>query len=254
VILRTIEQKIESLVEGVFGRAFRTNVQPVELARKLTKEMDDHRTVSVSRVYVPNEYTVYLSTADRAQFEAYEASLKLELEEYLGQHAKREGYVMLSPPLVAITTDDDLAIGEFGIATRMVQGRARKDTVAVSGAEPGQTMVYRPIAGTAPTGPSDEKPVAPEVVALVAGGERHTVRKRTTVIGRSQGCDIRLGDTNISRRHAELRQQGTSYWIVDLGSTNGVEVNGSRVERAKLEDGDTVTLGETELVFSRAAP
>jgi hypothetical protein len=85
VILRTIEQKIEALVEGVFGRAFRTNVQPVELARKLTKEMDENRTVSVSRVYVPNEYAVYLSTEDRAQFADYEGSLKLELQEYLAR-------------------------------------------------------------------------------------------------------------------------------------------------------------------------
>jgi FhaA, N-terminal domain/FHA domain len=255
VILRTIEHKIESLVEGVFGRAFRTNVQPVELARKLTKEMDDHRNVSVSRVYVPNEYTLYLSTVDRAQFEAYEASLKLELQEYLGQHAKREGYVMLAPPAVVITTDGDLAMGEFGIATRMVQGSAGLDAAEpLAAAGPGRTMVYKPARVPAGDVPGDDNPAAREVVALVAGGNRHQVTKRTTVIGRSQGCDIRLDDANISRRHAELRQQGTSYWIVDLGSTNGLEVNGSKQLRAKLEDGDTVTLGETELVFSRAVP
>ena len=86
MVLRAIEQKIEALFEGVFGRAFRTNVQPVELARKLAKEMDDHKTVSVSRVYVPNEYTVYLSPSDREQFEGYETSLVAELEEYLGEH------------------------------------------------------------------------------------------------------------------------------------------------------------------------
>jgi hypothetical protein len=254
VILRTIENKIESLVEGVFGRAFRTNVQPVELARKLTKEMDDHRTVSVSRVYVPNEYSLYLSTADRAQFEAYEASLKLELQEYLGQHARREGYVMLAPPAVVIMTDDDLSIGEFGIATRMVQARAGGDAAAVPAAEPGRTMVYRPtpVPAAAPAG--EERPSTRELVALVVGGKRLPVTKRTMVIGRSQGCDVRLDDANVSRRHAELRQQGASYWIVDLDSTNGLEVNGSKVQRAKLEDGDTVTLGETELVFSRAVP
>src|SRR5438874_9360904 len=83
--------------------------------------MDDHRTVSVSRVYVPNEYTVFLSTHDRSQFSAYEDSLKLELQEYLAEHARREGYVMLSPPAVLITTDADLGLGVFGIATRMVQ-------------------------------------------------------------------------------------------------------------------------------------
>ena len=123
MVLRAIEQKIEALFEGVFGRAFRTNVQPVELARKLAKEMDDHQTVSVSRVYVPNEYTVYLSTADREQFEGYENSLSAELEEYLGEHAKRENYALLTPPRVLLETDDDLAVGEFGIATRMVQPR-----------------------------------------------------------------------------------------------------------------------------------
>jgi hypothetical protein len=253
VILRTIERKIESLVEGVFGRAFRTNVQPVELARKLTKEMDDHRTVSVSRIYVPNEYTVYLSTTDRAQFEAYEGSLKLELQEYLGQHAKREGYVMLAAPTVVVTTDDDLAVGEFGIATRMVQDRTRDGAAPIPppAAEPAQTMVYRPADGQPPVA---DRPVAAEVVALVVGGTRHRITKRATVIGRSQGVDLTLDDANISRKHAELRQQGTSYWIVDLDSTNGVEVNGERVQRAKLEDGDRVTLGETEIVFSRATP
>ena len=121
--LKAIEQKIESLFEGLFGRAFRTNVQPVEIARKLAKEMDEHRTVSVSRVYAPNEYTVYLSSGDREQFSGYENSLQAELEEYLSEHATREGYALLTPVRVLLETDDDLALGEFGIAARMVQPR-----------------------------------------------------------------------------------------------------------------------------------
>ena len=189
MILRTLEQKIEALVEGVFGRAFKSSVQPVELARKLTKEMDDHRTVSVSRVYVPNEYTVYLSTPDREQFEAYEASLKLELQEYLAQHARRESYVMLSPPVVVMTTDDDLAVGEFGIATRMIQQRARQDGPPVPSAEPAQTMVYRP---TEPAADDPGAEVARETVALVDGSTKHEITKPVTVLGRSSGCDIRL--------------------------------------------------------------
>src|SRR5437899_3443373 len=104
-VLRNIESKLESLFEGVFGRAFRANVQPVELARKLVKEMDDHRMVSVSRVYVPNEYTIYLSLEDREQFESYEASLRVELQEYLAEHARREGYVLLSPPTVLVESE-----------------------------------------------------------------------------------------------------------------------------------------------------
>lgn len=251
MILRTIEQKIEALVEGVFGRAFKSSVQPVELARKLTKEMDDHRSVSVSRVYVPNEFTVYLSTPDRGQFEAYEASLKLELQEYLAQHARRESYVMLSPPVVLMTTDDDLAVGEFGIATRMIQQRAARDSEPEPAPQPAQTMVYRP---TEPPGSDTAGEVARETVALVDGQTRHEITKPATVIGRSATCDVRLGDPNVSRRHAELRQQGTAYWIIDLDSTNGVEVNGARVGRAKLDHGDKVTVGETELVFTRELP
>ena len=251
MILRTIEQKIEALVEGVFGRAFKSSVQPVELARKLTKEMDDHREVSVSRVYVPNEYTVYLSTPDRDQFAAYEASLKLELQEYLAQHARRESYVMLSPPVVLMTTDDDLAVGEFGIATRMIQQRSARDSEPEPALEPAQTMVYRP---TESPGSESAGEVARETVALLEGGTRHEITKPVTVLGRSATCDIRLNDPNVSRRHAELRQQGTSYWIVDLGSTNGVEVNGVRLERTKLDAGDKVTVGETELVFTRELP
>src|ERR1041385_4056442 len=112
MVLRALEQKIEALFEGVFGRAFRTHAQPVELARKLVKEMDDHRMVSVSRVYVPNEYSVYLAPDDREQFADYEASLCSELADYLTEHARREGYVVLSPPTVALYTDDDLTMGE----------------------------------------------------------------------------------------------------------------------------------------------
>src|SRR5438445_9518582 len=146
MVLRAIEQKIESLFEGVFGRAFRTDVEPVELALKIAKEMDDHRTVSVSRVYVPNEYTVFLSTADREEFEGYEGSLLAELEEYVGEHAKRESYALLTPPKVLLETDDDLALGEFGIATRMVQPRRGKPSVGgpAGQVESGATMIYKP--------------------------------------------------------------------------------------------------------------
>src|SRR5207248_8327782 len=145
-VLRNLEAKIESLFEGVFGRAFRTNVQPVELARKLVKEMEDHRVISVSRLYVPNEYTVYLSPADREQFESYEESLIGELQEYLAENARREKYVLLSPPKVLIETDEDLDVGEFGIATRMAQGgrQVTPDEAPAPDVAPGATMVYKP--------------------------------------------------------------------------------------------------------------
>jgi hypothetical protein len=254
MVLRAIEQKIESLFEGIFGRAFRTNVQPVELARKLAKEMDEHRTVSVSRVYVPNEYTVYLSPGDREQFSSYEDNLKSELQEYLSEHSRREDYALLSPVRVLMETDSDLDVGEFGIATRMVQPERRR---AASGepegdVAPGATMIYKPETPVATQAVSaEELGVEPELVTLSFDGTRYEVKQRRVVIGRSRDCDIQLADTNVSRRHAELRQEGASYWIVDLGSTNGIEVNGKRVKRAKLTDGDTITLGSTKVAFSQ---
>jgi hypothetical protein len=254
MVLRAIEQKIEALFEGVFGRAFRTNVQPVELARKLAKEMDDHKTVSVSRVYVPNEYTVYLSTGDRGQFEGYEESLRSELEEYLVEHAKREDYALLTPPRVLLETDDDLAIGEFGIATRMVQPRRaqRQGGEPESQVEPGATMIYKPKAPPQATEAASpvELGVEREVAVLSWEGRTMRVSKRRVLLGRSRECDIQVEDANVSRRHAELRQEGSTYWIVDLDSTNGVEVNGRRVKRAKLESGDTFTVGSTEIEFT----
>src|ERR1044072_4960712 len=121
-VLRNIEHKLEGLFEGVFGRAFRTHVQPVELARKLVKEMEDHRVISVSRVYAPNESTVYLAPSDREQFASYEESLQSELQEYIAENARRERYEFLSAPEVKFETDDDLEMGGFGIGTRRVRG------------------------------------------------------------------------------------------------------------------------------------
>ncbi len=257
MVLRAIEHKIEALFEGIFGRAFRTNVAPVELARKLAKEMDDHRTISVSRVYVPNEYTIYLSPEDRAQFESYETSLQGELQDYLGEHARREQYALMTPPRVLLETDGDLDVGEFGIATRMVQpekGRRGGSDEPEAQLEPGATMVYKPKTPVPTEAASPvELGLEQEVIALVFDGTRREVKERRIVIGRSRDCDIQLADSNVSRRHAELRQEGASYWIVDLGSTNGMEVNGKRVKRAKLRDGDTITLGSTELTFEREA-
>jgi hypothetical protein len=251
-ILRSIEHKIEGLLEGMFGRAFRTNVQPVELARKLAKEMDDGRTISVSRVYVPNEYTVYLSPDDRAQFETYESSLVDELQDHLADHARRERYALLTPPRVRLETDGDLAVGEFGIATRMVQperGRGRERAEPHGTVGPGETMVYRRSAVPTEAVSVEELGVEPEPAVLEVDGERHEIAAQRVVIGRSRECDIQIADPNVSRRHAELRREGSAFWLVDLGSTNGIDVNGRRQHRTKLSDGDRVTIGTTELVF-----
>ena len=254
MVLRALEQKIEALFEGVFGRAFRAHVQPVELARKLSKEMDDHKSVSVSRVYVPNEYTVYLAAADREQFEGYENSLLAELEEYLSEHAKRESYALLTPPRVQLETDEDLTVGEFGIATRMVQPRhGQSAEEPVEEVEPGATMIYKPEPDSQASGveePSDPQARSAEVAVLSWSGQTLRVDKRSVVLGRSREADVHIEDANVSRRHAELRQEGSGYWIVDLDSTNGIEVDGRRVKRAKLEPGSSFTVGSTEVTFT----
>ena len=242
-LLRSIESKLESLFEGVFGRAFRANVQPVELARKLVKEMDEHRNVSVSRVYVPNEYTVYLSAADRAQFEGYEDSLRDELQEYLAGHARRENYVLLSSPRVKFETDDDLDVGMFGIATRLAHSSRPKQQpdAPAAQAEPGATMIYDA---------SVLNEAAAAAATLSFAGRSHEIQGERAVLGRSKDADIQVADPNVSRRHAEIRREGDAWVLVDLDSTNGIDVGGRRLRRLDLQDGTRFVLGSTEFFFS----
>src|SRR5271168_2981182 len=119
-LLKSVETTIANLVEGAFGRMFRTEVRPMELARKLAREMDEHRTVSVSRVYVPNEYSVWLSPQDRARYEGVEHEVLDELCAYLLEYARREDLILASHPLITFHTDERLALGEFGIQARLV--------------------------------------------------------------------------------------------------------------------------------------
>jgi Protein of unknown function (DUF3662)/FHA domain len=251
MVLRGIEQRLERIFEGVFGRAFRTNVQPVELARKLAKEMDEHRSTSVTRVYAPNEYTIYLSPGDREQFEGYENSLVSELEEYLSEHAARENYALLTPPRILFETDEDLGVGEFGIATRMAQyGRRGDEEPAPAIPAPGATMVYKPRTQPTEAASAAELGVDREVAVLQWNGGRRVLEKQRSVLGRSRDVDVQIEDANVSRRHAEIVQEGSTYWLVDLGSTNGTEVDGRRVQRMRLADGSRFTIGETTVTFS----
>src|SRR5918911_4379020 len=119
-MLRNLEAKLGGLVEGAFSRAFKTNVQPVELARKLAKEMEDNQQVSVSRVYVPNHYRVFLSPGDREQFTSYEPALRKELSDYLLEHARQEAFALSTRPQVEFHTDERLDLGEFGIQAQLL--------------------------------------------------------------------------------------------------------------------------------------
>jgi hypothetical protein len=241
---------LENLVEGVFSRAFSSQVQPVELARKLAKEMDAHKTASVSRVYVPNQYTVWLSPEDRKRLEGYERSLEQELSGYLLEHARRHDYALLTRPEVNLETDERLRLGEFGIQTRLVKPPARQGEAPSQGEE-GHTMVY-----SVPPKQTKSRRRAPvarltETKAIVSlDDRRYVLDGPVAVLGRSRECDCVLADPNVSRQHAELRRGSTGDWqIVDLGSTNGVKVNDRQVQSSRLSPGDHVTLGTTRFVF-----
>jgi hypothetical protein len=250
-VLRNLEARIEGLVEGVFSRAFSSQVQPVEIARKLAKEMDSHRTASVSQVYAPNQYTVWLSKEDHDRLEGYERSLSQELSAYLLEHARRQDYALLTRPEVLIDVDDRLRLGEFGIQPRLVKPPARKGESGEQGQQ-GHTMVY-----SAPPPPKKEKTNRQRADALTStraivsmGGRRYVLDGPVATLGRSSECDCVFEDPNISRRHAELRQASNGDWAIrDLGSTNGVKINGRRVDSARLAPGDEVTLGTTSFVF-----
>jgi FHA domain-containing protein len=246
-LLRNLEDKIADLVEGTFGRVFRTQVRPVEIARKLAREMDEHKTVSLSRTYVPNEYVVWLGPEDRQRFEGVEDEVIDELAAYLLEHARREKLALVSRPQISFKTDERLRLGEFGIQARLVRAAAE----AVEQADHGHTMVYS-TAARAQENLDDARSVRRGRAMLLAEGKRYAVAPGGATIGRSRECDIVLSDSNVSRRHAELRPAGDGWTITDLGSTNGVRVNGrdlSPNEPHALRAGDRLDVGTVDASF-----
>jgi hypothetical protein len=249
-MLRNLEAKLGGLVEGAFGRAFRTSVQPVELAHKLAKEMEDNQMASVSRVYVPNHYRVYLSPQDREQFASYEPALRKELSDYLLEHARQEQFALSTRPQVEFHTDERLDLGEFGIQAELVALPEDERPEGEAGPAPsegdfGHTMVYSASRDARRIEPVDDRRQA----LLVGGGRRNVLSGSRVVLGRSREADIVLQDPNVSRRHAELRREDAGWQIVDLGSTNGIKVNGRRVGNQSLRPGDQITIGVTDLTF-----
>jgi hypothetical protein len=222
-------------------------VQPVELARKLAKEMEDAKSVSLSRTYVPNHFWVYLSPDDRAQFEGYEDGLKKELSDYLLEHARSNGLALLTRPTVDLETDERLSLGEFGIQAKLVQpAEAGEEAEAVEG-DFGHTMVY----STTGARRVESPPRQASRALLVGENKRTVVSGDPFVIGRSRECDLVLDDPNVSRRHAELRREDEGWAVRDLGSTNGIKLNGRRSRGGRLSPGDEITLGLSRLTFEQ---
>ncbi len=208
--LQQFERRLERMVEGAFARAFRGELQPIELGRRLTREMDLHRAVSVRGLVAPNEFEVVLSRDDYERFEGFLEALAKELAEAAREHAHIEGYTFLGAVAVEITSDEALPRSSFEIASDVVEN-----------AEKTAGWIVLP----------DERRVG-------VGAEPVT-------IGRMPDCTVPLADPNVSRHHAEIRRDGDRVFLIDLGSTNGTRVNGVPVHQRQLVGGDVVTVGIT---------
>ena len=214
--LKGFERRLERLVEGAFARAFKSSLRPVELGRRLIREMDDQRTVNVQgNVAAPNHFTITLGPDDYAQFAEIEESLLRALAEEARTHAREEAYVFMGPVEVVLKKDEELGVGSFGLSARFKEG---------AGGSSGGSIVL-----------DDDRRVALGDQALT--------------IGRATDAGVRVGDTSVSRRHAEIRPTGDGWTIVDLGSTNGTRVNGRPITERRLADGDTITVGDATLRF-----
>jgi len=250
-ILRSIEERLARIVEGGFGRAFRTSVQPEEIARRLVREMDGGQRRTMRQVFVPNVYEVYLSPADHAQFEGSERALTGELTEFLAQHARQRGYALATRPRVKLRVDGDLAVGTFGIAASLDEDAvqaAREANAPAPQATSVQPAVMPPVAAAA-------TPIVVEQIVITGGTNGPYHLGTTTVrIGRGKANGIVVDDSSVSREHAEIAPGPLGGYIVrDLDSTNGVMHNGSRVREHLIVPGDKLRLGTADLQVDRAA-
>lgn len=216
--LKGFERRLERLVEGSFARAFKSAIQPVELGRRLIREMDAQRSTNVEgAVIVPNVFTITLSQEDYESLASLGTSLPRELAETARNHGRNQHYSSLGPIEVHLQVDPELRTGSFGLSGRFVEAQ-RPETHA----------------------------------ALVHPDGRHSALENSSVlIGRSPEANIQLSDSSVSRRHAEIRPDGEHYVIVDLGSTNGTRVNGTAISQQRLRNGDQILVGDCALRFEQ---
>jgi hypothetical protein len=225
-VLQRFERRIEEMVNRPFARAFKAEVQPVEIASALQREVDDRAAiVSRGRTMVPNEFVVVLGEHDHERLNTYTEALGSELASMVSEHAQEQGYAFLGPVSVTFERDDDLETGRFQVRSEAVAGAVPADPSR--GSDAGRTG----------------NPW------LEVGSTTYALTGPTTRIGRGNDTDLRIDDPGISRNHAEVRQQGGDVTIVDVGSTNGIVINGRRVQQARLDDGAAVVLGSTTMIF-----
>jgi hypothetical protein len=233
-IFQRFEKKVEGAVSGVFARAFKGDVQPVEIAARLQRELDaEAKLLSRDKRLVPNEFAIGLSQHDYDKLAPYSKTLSAELSSALKSHADEMGYVFNGPILVHLDLDERLPLGRFTVASEAVAG------VEVPAGEPDTGAVNR------------------AQLVLEVNGMRHPLQPPGLVIGRGTDADLRISDPGVSRRHAEIRVSGSGDTldidIVDLGSTNGILVNGKRVRQSPLTEGSRIEIGSTRMLVHAPA-
>lgn len=224
-ILRDFERRLGNLVEGFFATTFRSGLQPVELAKRVMREMDAHRTVGVREVWAPNRFAFSISPSDGDRFEQVEQALVSELQRVVRETAVERGWGLVGPPQIEFEVDDDLSKGRFELEASFVEGEAEP----APGAGGASLVLLR----------GDD---APRTFAL---------DRAAVVLGRLPESDVVVPDTGASRQHARIRQDDGEYVLSDLGSTNGTLVNDEAVRERVLQDGDRITIGGTVFEFRR---
>ena len=218
-ILRDFERRLGGLVEGLFSKAFRSGVQPVEIAKLIMREMESGRTVGVSEVWAPNRFELSLSPEDAARYEQAEDAIASELRRVIRESAAERGWGLVGPPDVEFVVDGNLKKGDLSCVASLVEGE-------------------------------DEDRGRASVVVHEDGGERTVALASGTVtIGRLAECDVVLKDKGASRKHAQLKLRDGSWTLTDLGSTNGTRLNGQTIQSRELADGDKITIGTTVIEF-----
>lgn len=243
--MQSLERALERMVVGVFSRGSRTNIRPIELGRRLVREMDDQRSVDVKgRRVVPNDFVVQLSQKDFDSFTEINSVLQTELVEAAREYARSEGYHFMGPVRVELSVDDEQKPGRFEVLATL---RQAPDAGNADAAAP------QPAPGTpaVPAEAADDSIFAPVNAGLVLpSGQRIPLNETTVTVGRLSESTIPLNDQNVSRKHAEIRPNRNKYIVIDLGSTNGTMVNGSRIHgETVLSDGDIISFGSTYVRF-----
>ena len=219
--LQRFEHKLEQMISGAFAKAFRSAVQPVEIAAALQRECDNNAQIlSRQRRLVPNEFHVELAKVDLDRLVALGPALERDLVEQLQDHADAQGYVFTGPVSVDLEDAEDLTTGRFRIRSKAAASVTDNDMRTQS---------------------------RPSHATLEVNGTRHPLRPPGLVIGRGTEADLRINDPGVSRRHLELEVGVDGVEAVDLGSTNGIVVDGTKVSRARLRDGAVIKIGHTEM-------